>query len=231
MKKRIMIAVFIMLFLVGMIITFYPEISDFINRRNQSFVIEEYGKYVSQMPIEEKDSELEKAHAYNLRLFDIGDIRRAKAKYAGGALKEYNSILNLHDDGVIGVLKIPKINVELAIYHGTEGPNLSVGIGHMEYTSFPTGELNTHTALCGHTALSTARLLTDLDQLKKGDEFFITIMGTKLKYVVDDIRIVEPNNFELLNIVEGKSYVTLITCTPPGVGTERLLVRGERVIE
>ena len=103
MKKRIMIAVFIMLFLVGMIITFYPEISDFINRRNQSFVIEEYGKYVSQMPIEEKDSELEKANAYNQRLFDIGDIRRAKAKFTSGDLKEYSSILNLHNDGVMGV--------------------------------------------------------------------------------------------------------------------------------
>ena len=231
MKKRIMIAIFIILFLVGMIITFYPEISDFINMRNQSFVIEEYGEYVSKMPIEEKDTELEKAYAYNLRLFDIGDIRRAKAKYSNGALKEYNTILNLHDDGVIGILNIPKINVELAIYHGTEGSNLSVGIGHMEYTSFPTGEVNTHTALCGHTALATARLLTDLDQLKKGDEFFITVLGTKLKYIVDEIKIVKPNNFELLNIVEGKSYVTLITCTPPGVGTERLLVRGKCVTE
>ena len=108
---------------------------------------------------------------------------------------------------------------------------MSVGIGHMEYTSFPTGEVNTHTALCGHTALATARLLTDLDQLKKGDVFFITVLGTKLKYIVDEIKIVKPNNFELLNIVEGKSYVTLITCTPPGVGTERLLVRGKCVTE
>lgn len=225
-----MIVVFLILLLVGMIITFYPEISDFVNRRNQSFVIKEYGEYVSEMPIENKDIELEKARAYNLRIFDIGDIRRAKAKYTSGALKEYNSILNLHEEGVIGVLSIPKINVELAIYHGTEGAELSVGVGHMEYTSFPTGELNTHSAICGHTALATARLLSDLDQLKKGDEFFVTVVGEKSKYIVDNIQIIKPENLEVLNVVEGKCYITLITCTPPGVGTNRLLVRGERVI-
>ena len=231
MRKKIMIIVFILLLLVGMIITFYPEISDYVNRRNQSFVIKEYGEFVSEMPIENKDSELEKAYAYNLRIFDIGDIRRAKAKYTSGALNEYNSILNFHSDGVIGVLKIPKINVELAIYHGTNGPELQVGVGHMEYTSFPTGELNTHSAICGHTALATARLLSDLDQLKKGDEFFITIMDEKSRYVVDDIQIIKPENLEVLNVIEGKAYVTLITCTPPGVGTKRLLVRGERVVQ
>lgn len=231
MKKNLICVISILFVLVGLIVTFYPEISDFVNRRNQSFVIKEYGEYVSKMPVTERDIEMEKANAYNQRLFDIGDIRRAKAKFTSGDLKEYSSILNLHNDGVMGVLKIPKINVELAIYHGTEGPELSVGVGHMEYTSFPTGKTNTHAALCGHTALATARLLTDLDQMKKGDNFFITVMGDKFKYVVDKVEIVKPEALECLNIVEGKEYVSLITCTPPGVGTERLIVRGERVLE
>lgn len=231
MKKNLICVISILFVLVGLIVTFYPEISDFVNRRNQSFVIKEYGEYVSKMPITERDVEMEKANAYNQRLFDIGDIRRAKAKFTSGDLKEYSSILNLHNDGVMGVLKIPKINVELAIYHGTEGPELSVGVGHMEYTSFPTGKVNSHMAICGHTALATARLLTDLDQMKKGDEFFITVVGEKFKYKVDSIKVVKPENLECLNIIEGKEYVSLITCTPPGVGTERLIVRGERVVE
>ena len=231
MKRSLICILSILFILIGLIITFYPEISDFVNRRNQSFVIEEYGQYVSKMPISEKDEEMAKADAYNEELYKISDIRRAKAKYTAGELKDYYSILNLHNDGVMGVLNIPKINVELAIYHGTEGPELSVGIGHMEYTSFPTGKINTHAALCGHTALATARLLTDLDQMKKGDNFFITVMGDKFKYVVDKVEIVKPEALECLNIVEGKEYVSLITCTPPGVGTERLIVRGERVLE
>lgn len=231
MKKNLICVISILFVLVGLIVTFYPEISDFVNRRNQSFVIKEYGEYVSKMPITEKDVEINRANAYNEELFKINDIRRAKAKFINGELDDYNSILNLHNDGVMGVLEIPKINVELAIYHGTEGPELSVGVGHMEYTSFPTGKINTHVAICGHTALATARLLTDLDQMKNGDSFFITVLGEKYKYKVDNVYIVEPEDLECLNIIEGKEYVSLITCTPPGVGTQRLIVRGERVVE
>ena len=216
---------------VGLLITFYPEISNYFNTKNQSYAIESYETYVAEISKEDHKEEKDIADMYNEMLIDIANVRQAKVSYMNkkGLFKDYFTILNPNNDGIMGIVSIPKINVEIPVYHDTEGPEVSVAVGHIPYTSLPTGKSSTHVAMCDHTALATAKLFTDLDQLDIGDIFTLRVLQDIYKYQVDDIRIVEPDEYDCLNIVEGKEYVTLITCTPAGVGSHRLLVRGERI--
>lgn len=234
MKKNLqlfaIISIGLVFILIGVLICFYPEISNYINQKNQSFAIKNYETYVAEIKEKDYTSEIELAQKYNDALFDIGNIRHAKVETLKGSdiFGKYNEILNVNKDGIIGVVKIPKIDVELPIYHGTEGPEVTVAVGHMPHTSFPIGTTNSHVGIAGHTAMANAKLFTDLDQLKIDDKFYISVLNQEFEYTVDDIRIVEPEEYDCLNIVEGKEYVTLITCTPTGVNSHRLLVRGYR---
>ena len=230
-KLCLIILIGILFIAVGLLITFYPEISNYFNTKNQSYAIQNYETYVAEIPVEEHIEEKNRADAYNEMLFEINNIRQAKVKYLNkeNLFESYFSILNPNNDGIMAIVDIPKINVVLPVYHDTDGPEVSVAVGHIPYTSLPTGKVNTHMAICGHTELATAKLFTDLDLLEIGDSFFLRVLQDKYEYCVDDIRIVEPDDYDCLNIVEGKEYVTLITCTPAGVGSHRLLVRGERV--
>ena len=141
----------------------------------------------------------------------------------------YNNILNLDQSGVMGYLEIPCISVDLPIYHGTDAEILERGVGHLAASSIPIGGKSTHSVLTGHTGLSSAKLFTDLTEMKKGDLFFINVLGQTLAYKVDQISVVRPKDTRKLRIVDGKDYVTLVTCTPYGVNSHRLLVRGTRV--
>lgn len=231
MKKGLILSVGLIFILIGLFIGFYPELSNYVNVKNQSYAVESYETYVAEVPKMETDKLFAEAQKFNDELFEIGNIRQAKIKSLNNEFTEYESLLNVYGDGILGAVKIPKIKVEYPIYHGTDRAELNVAVGHLEYTSLPLGTPNSHCAIAGHTALATAKIFTDLDQLEIGDEFFLTVLDKEFRYIVDNIQIVEPEEYDSLNIVEGKEYVTLITCTPPGVGNLRLLVRGERVIE
>ena len=141
---------------------------------------------------------------------------------------EYAGLLNVSGNGVMGIINIPKINVELPIYHGTSEDVLKVGAGHVIGSSLPTGDVGSHAVISGHRGLPSAKLFTDLDQIKEGDTFTLSILDKEFTYTVDSITVVEPHEVDSLQPVEGKDYVTLVTCTPYGINSHRLLIRGER---
>ena len=155
----------------------------------------------------------------------VASIDNEDADHTGN----YWQLLNVDDTGMMGYITIPRLNTTIPIYHGTDETVLQIGVGHMQGTSLPVGCENTHAALSGHRGLPTASLFTDLDQMQLGDQFYIKVLGQTLAYEVDQILTVEPQDTEALDIVEGQDYVTLVTCTPYGVNSHRLLVRGHRV--
>ena len=174
--------------------------------------------------------ELAKARQYNETLASVrvNLTDPFDESVMGEENEEYESLLCMTDDGIMGYIDIPSIDVNLPIYHGTSSTILEQGVGHLEGTSLPVGGTSTHTVLTGHTGLSSAKLFTDLDELENGDIFILSIFGEKLAYKVDQITVVEPDNLDDLYIVDGKDYCTLVTCTPYGINSHRLLVRGER---
>lgn len=192
--------------------------------------IESYKKQSKTYDQKQKEKALKEAKKYNQ------DLTRSavqltdpfKAKKSDGETMVYNNILNLDQSGVMGYLEIPCISVNLPIYHGTDAEILERGVGHLAASSLPIGGKSTHSVLTGHTGLSSAKLFTDLTEMKKGDIFFIYVLDQTLAYKVDQISVVKPENTEKLQIVDGKDYVTLVTCTPYGVNDHRLLVRGVR---
>lgn len=205
----------------------YPTVSNIINERNMSSVINRYEDNVNQMAEEERRAALEAAHAYNKELPDLYN-HMSGAEIAKNP--EYYKTLNLSGTGIMGSLQINKIRVNLPIYHGTSDEVLQVAVGHLPETSLPVGGKSTHAVLSAHTGLPSAKLFTDLDQLEIGDLFSITVLDEVLIYTVDQILIVEPEDSRDLRIFEGEDYVTLVTCTPYGINSHRLLVRGERTI-
>lgn len=216
--------------LLGFALLLYPWISEHLyNNRNNS-LIETYEAEVQKIESSEKQDALEKARAYNENL--LQSVVTLSDPFTSTMESEdfdnYNSILSFDDMGLMGTIEIPAIKVDLPIYHGTSEEVLKRGVGHLEYSSFPIGGENTHAVLSGHTGLNSAKLFTDLTELQKDDLFFLNIMGDKLAYKVCDINIVEPSDSSLLQIQRGKDLVTLITCTPYGVNSHRLLVTGER---
>lgn len=212
-------------FLIGLCLLLYPTISDAVNSITQTRVIADHEKNLSEMDDSNLEELLAQALEYNRKLAE-SDQGWYLSQYETGI---YNNMVNPFGNGMMGYIEIPGIQVRLPIYHGVDEAVLQVGIGHLESTSLPVGGESSHCVLSGHRGLPSARLFTDLDQLVEGDVFYIHVLNQTLVYQVDNIRIVEPEDLSALTIEEGKDYCTLVTCTPYGVNTHRLLVRGVRV--
>ena len=211
---------------VGMFLLAYPSVADYWNSFHQSRAIASYQETVDKLNREEDEKLWNEAVEWNKKL---------AANYTGpytltdSEMAEYNSILDVTGTGIMGYVTIQKIRVKLPIYHGTDEANLQVAIGHLEWSSFPVGGEDTHCVISGHRGLPSAKLFTDLDKLVEGDTFTITVLTQTITYEVDQILTVLPDDMEALKREEGKDLVTLITCTPYGINSHRLLVRGHRV--
>lgn len=225
-KNTIIIICFILVILLGAGAAAYPLIASINNEHTQSLVQTEYAEKLQQLDTSEIDAALAAAREYNktISTVQIEDVDKIKAD-----LPPYEDLLNLANNGIMGYIMIPAINIDLPIYHGTTGAAMEKGAGHMEGTSLPVGGVGTHAVISAHSGMASAKLFTDLDKLKLGDMFFITVCNQKLAYEVDNIAVVEPTDIDLIRIDTQQDYVTLLTCTPYGVNTHRLLVRGHRV--
>lgn len=236
MKRKIFSILFGLLFLIGFGILAYPTVSNQWNTYRQNKLISNYKAITEDTDTEEFAEEWEKAEQYNdsITVNQPGSEDVFSEGVEEDRNSEYWNVLNIAGDGMMGYLSIPKINVELAIYHGTSDEVLQTGVGHLEGTKLPIGGESTHSVLAAHRGLPSARLFTDLDQLEEGDQFYIHIFDEVLAYQVDQILpMVDKDDTralqEALQIEEGQDYVTLFTCTPYGVNTHRLLVRGTRI--
>ena len=235
MKRIVINLAFGLLFLTGLGVLSYPTISDQWNTYRQSRLISTYEETIAQMEPEDYSREWEAAENFNAALEKnnlYGDAFGTSDQDLADT--EYWKILNAAGDGVMGYLSIPKINIRLAIYHGTDETILQTGVGHLDGTKLPMGGESTHSVLAAHRGLPSARLFPDVDQLERGDRFYIHILDEILAYEVDQILpMVDKDDMETLGealqITEGADYVTLFTCTPYGVNSHRLLVRGTRV--
>lgn len=225
-KNTIIIICFILVILLGAGAAAYPLIASINNEHTQSLVQTEYEEKLQQLDTSEIDAALAAAREYNktISTVQIEDVDKIKAD-----LPPYEDLLNLANNGIMGYIMIPAINIDLPIYHGTTGAAMEKGAGHMEGTSLPVGGIGTHAVISAHSGMASAKLFTDLDKLELGDMFFITVCNQKLAYEVDNIAVVEPTDIDLIRIDTQQDYVTLLTCTPYGVNTHRLLVRGHRV--
>lgn len=235
MKKKIPGIIFGLMFLIGFGILVYPTVADQWNTYRQSRLISSYENRIQEMEPEDFSTEWEKAQAFNDTLTKnsiYGDVFGEEDQELEDT--DYWQVLNVGGDGVMGYLSIPKINIKLSIYHGTSDEVLQTGVGHLNGTKLPIGGESTHSVLAAHRGLPSARLFTDIDQLEKGDKFYIHILDETLAYQVDQILdMVDKDDTDTLEkalqIEEGKDQVTLFTCTPYGVNSHRLLVRGTRV--
>ena len=223
-KKNGLTLILLLIFVIGVGLIAYPSFSDYWNSFHQSRAIASYAQSVADMSQEKYDEILEKAEEYNRKLSKTG----LKWTLTDKEKKAYEKQLAVDDSGVMGYIYIPKIDITLPIYHGTDTAVLQVAIGHLEGTSLPVGGKGSHCVLSGHRGLPSAKLFSDLDKMAEGDIFSMTIMNRTLTYEVDQIRVVEPNDLSDLKIEKGKDYCTLVTCTPYGINTHRLLVRGHR---
>jgi len=223
-KGRITNFILTLFLLAGLGVMLYPTASDWWNSRHASQAIANYVEAVSSIDQEEKEALLEAARAYNDSLASGVNFKLSDEQYA-----EYESLLDLTGTGIMGYIQIPAINVNLPVYHGTEESVLQVAVGHIAGSSLPVGGEKAHSVLSGHRGLPSAKLFTDLDKIKEGDIFTISILEEIFTYEVDQIRIVLPEETDELAIVPGKDYCTLVTCTPYGINTHRMLVRGRRI--
>ena len=224
-KKHLVTIVTVMVLLLGVGLLGYPAFSDWWNSFHQSRAVISYVDTVSNLDTTEYDRLLAETEEYNRKIAENGiNWMPDEAEQ-----EEYKNILNIDDSGIMGYIEIPKINVELPIYHGVEESVLQVAIGHIEGSSMPVGGESTHCVISGHRGLPSAKLFTDLDRLVEKDTFIISVLNRTLTYEVDQIRIVEPSDLSDLTIVPGEDYCTLVTCTPYGINTHRLLVRGHRI--
>ena len=221
-----------LIILIGIGLLSYPSVADWWNSLHQTRAIASYAAAVSKLNTEDYDRLFEEAEEYNRKLSMTG----IKWSLTEEEIQEYNSILDISGTGIMGYIDIPKIRQTLPIYHGTDDAVLQIAIGHLVGTSFPVGGDATHCVVSGHRGLPSARLFTDLDRLTAGDIWTMTILNRTVTYEVDQIRIVEPENLSELKIVEGEDYCTLgedyctlLTCTPYGINSHRLLVRGHRI--
>ena len=222
---RLLTIVLLLCLAAGVCLLCYPAFSDYWNSLHQSRAIASYQEAVGDLDAQRYDELLAQAQAYNAALpRDDGRFRPSADEQAA-----YNAALDVSGTGIMGYIEIPKINVSLPIYHGTDAAVLQVAIGHIEGSSLPVGGVGTHCVLSGHRGLPSAKLFTDLDQLVEGDTFALHVLNETLTYEVDQILVVEPADVSALAIEEGKDYCTLVTCTPYGVNSHRLLVRGHRV--
>ena len=220
----------ILIVLLGFALLSYPFISNYMFEKSAGSTIKSYEKQAKTYDQKQKDKAFQEAKEYNedLTKSAVQLTDPFKAKKSDGETMIYNNILNLDHSGIMGYLEIPCISVNLPIYHGTDAEILERGVGHLAASSIPVGGKSTHSVLTGHTGLSSAKLFTDLTEMKNDDLFFIHVLDRTLAYKVDQISVVKPEDTEKLQIIEGKDYVTLVTCTPYGVNDHRLLVRGAR---
>lgn len=229
-KKRWLSNLLILLvFLIGFGILAYPTVSDMWNKYRNAQLITRYKESVQTLSEEDYSEVWKEAKEYNKKHKQNNLVAVLGEETDYEMDKEYESVLNPNGDGLMGSIDIPKIGERIAIYHGLGSNVLEKGCGHAEGTSLPIGGTSTHAALAAHRGLPSAKLFTDLDQMEVGDIFIINILNEKLAYQVDQIKTVLPEQVEDIAIVDGEDYVTLITCTPYGVNTHRLLVRGTRV--
>ena len=224
-KKIIPNIIFSIIFVVGICIFLYPSVSNYINSKHQSKAISNYEEALAAISEEDYSRIWAEANAYN------EDLAQKPLNFTltDEELERYNSVMDPTGTGIIGYIEIENIGVNLPIYHGTEETVLQVGIGHLEGTSFPTGNKSTHAVLSGHRGLPSSKLFSDLDQMIVGDTFLLHVLDQTFAYQIDQINIVLPEETNDLAIVNNKEYVTLVTCTPYGVNTHRLLVRAKRV--
>lgn len=225
MKKRLSTILLILIFLIGLSLLLYPTVSDYWNSLHQSRAIAEYAEQVANLDDDLYEGLWADAQRYNETLLDKAD----RYDMTEEERAEYESLLNVSGNGIIGYIEIPMIQCSLPIYHGTEESVLQIAVGHIEGSSLPTGGAGTHCVLSGHRGLPSAKLFTDLDKLREGDTFLLRVLDEILTYEVDQILIVEPQDTAALEIAEGEDYCTLVTCTPYGINTHRLLVRGHRI--
>ncbi len=224
MKKNKSTLILILVFFVGLSVMLYPTISDYVNQRNQSRAVANYAQSVDTMTDADYSAYFDAADAFNAQV-----AANENALYRPDQLSGYYDTLDITGTGIMGYITIAKIGVELPIYHGTSDSVLQIAAGHLEGTSLPVGGASTHAVISAHRGLPSAKLFTNLDQLEVGDTFTITVLDRVLTYEVDKITIVLPTQTDDLLVADGKDYVTLMTCTPYGINTHRLLVRGRRV--
>ena len=222
-KSKIGILLVLMLF-VGVCGLLYPSVSQYWNSKTQSKVVENYQEILDSLKPEDYEAYFQEADAYNGAL---SKLRYPLTDYP--ALRDYDYILNINGNGIMGYISIPKLGVELPIYHGISTEVLNVACGHLEGTSLPVGGENTHSVLSAHRGLPHARLFTDLDMMEVGDTFQITVLDRTLTYQVDQIKVVRPDEIDDIQIIAGEDHCTLLTCTPYGINSHRLLVRGTRI--
>ena len=211
-------------FLIGVCVLLYPAISDFWNSKTQSRAITNYESVLDDLDEDEYEAIFAAAHAYNKALYETNYPLVDYKKVPG-----YDKALSLTEGGMIGYLKIDRIQLELPVYHGTSESVLNKGVGHLEGSSLPVGGENTHCVMSAHRGLPSSKLFTDLDRLEIGDTFQVVVLDQVLTYRVDFIKVIEPNDVNDLQIIKGGDYCTLFTCTPYGINTHRLLVRGVRI--
>ena len=224
MKKNKSTIILILVFFVGLSVMLYPTISDYVNQLHQTRAVANYAADVDQLSDADYTAYFEVADAFNAQIAADPD-----ALYFPDRFPSYESTLDVTGTGIMGYITIEKIGVELPIYHGTSDAVLQVAAGHLEGTSLPVGGASTHGVISAHRGLPSAKLFTNLDQLEVGDTFTITVLDRILTYEVDNISIILPTETDSLKVSEGKDYVTLMTCTPYGINTHRLLVRGRRI--
>ena len=224
MRKNLSTIILILIFLVGLSVMLYPSVSDAVNRKHQSRAVAGYAEKVEQLSDADYQTYFDAADAYNRQLNTTPN-----AFYKPDLVSGYAQTLDISGTGIMGYITIPKISVELPIYHGTDEGVLQVAAGHLEGSSLPVGGAGTHAVISAHRGLPSAKLFTNLDELEVGDRFTITVLNRVLTYEVDQISIVLPTEIDQLLPTEGMDYVTLMTCTPYGINTHRLLVRGKRV--
>ena len=224
-KKNWSNIILIVVFFVGLSVLLYPTVSDYWNSLHQSKAIATYSDAVEEMDTSDYERMWAEADAYNEKLYESGH----GLGLAEDEKEEYDSILDVSGTGIMSYIEIPSIKCSLPIYHGTDEAVLQIAVGHIEGSSLPVGGVNTHCVLSGHRGLPSAKLFSDLDKLEEGDLFMIRTLDQTLTYEVDQIRIVLPEEIDDLKIVEGEDLCTLVTCTPYGINTHRLLVRGHRV--
>lgn len=223
--KKLSTVLLIATFVAGLSLLLYPTVSNYWNTLHASRAVATYVDAVQDMGEDKRREMLQKAIDYNKSL--TSDNQRLTISSA--RRQEYESILDVDGNGMIGYIEIPNVNITLPVYHGTNDDVLQIAVGHLDWTSLPVGGTSTHCVLSGHRGLPSAKLFTNLDQVKEGDTFVIRVLDEVLTYEVDQIRIVEPAAVDDLMIENGKDYCTLVTCTPYGVNSHRLLVRGHRV--
>ena len=225
MKKHGTTVLLVLLLAAGLSLLLYPSVSDYWNSLHASRAVTGYAQDVQSLTDDAYDAMLQAARDYNQSLA----ARETSYFLSERQQAEYDSLLDVGGTGIMGYIEIPEIDVSLPIYHGTEESVLQIAVGHLDWSSLPVGGESTHCVLSGHRGLPSAKLFTNLDKLTEGDTFVLRVLDEVLTYEVDQILIVEPQEVGALQIVEGQDYCTLVTCTPYGINTHRLLVRGHRI--